>query len=295
VSSDAPTQPAPRARAVAGAPVDALLGRADELARRWAIALILARPLERIGEFPLEVFARQAPLLCAHVVRALQSDVELERIVPGANGGREPSPARRLAEVTGARDGKAAVEAVDALRGVLWEALLDELRWHGFDQSPAREVADLADRLSYVCSSALVSSLAQPAPDGTQAVVVQAAQAAEVQPARVGARVAQVRGQAVEVPAESDLPSADRDPVAGRSQRSPLGNGVVIVDEGQGPPRRWSHARGHRARAGDAAEAQPASAVPSSARAGARRTRARALPWDTPLRDDPTRPLDAPE
>src|SRR2546427_5204130 len=73
-------QPAPRARAVAAAPVDALLARADELARRWAIALILALPLERIGEFPLESFARQAPLLCAHVVRALQSDADLERI-----------------------------------------------------------------------------------------------------------------------------------------------------------------------------------------------------------------------
>jgi len=165
-------QPAPRARAVAGAPVDALLARADELARRWAIALILALPLERIGEFPLESFARQAPLLCAHVVRALQSDLELERIAPGANGGREPSPARRLAEVTGARDGRAAVQAVEALRGVLWEALLDEVRWHGFDQSPARDVADLADRLAYVCSSALVSSLAQPAQAGAQAVAV---------------------------------------------------------------------------------------------------------------------------
>ena len=165
-------QPAPRARAVAAAPVDALLARADELARRWAIALILSLPLERIGEFPLESFARQAPLLCAHVVRALQSDVELERIAPGTNGGGEPSPARRLAEVTGVRDGRAAVEAVEALRGVVWEALLEELRWHGFDQSPAREVADLADRLAYVCSSALVSSLLARAPVGERVIAV---------------------------------------------------------------------------------------------------------------------------
>src|SRR6266566_858558 len=278
-------QPAPRARAVAGAPVDALLGRADELARRWAIALILALPLERIGEFPLESFARQAPLLCAHVVRALQSDLELERIAPGANGGREPSPARRLAEVTGARDGRAAVQAVEALRGVLWEALLDEVRWHGFDQSPARDVADLADRLAYVCSSALVSSLAQPAQAGAQASDAHAAQAADVQ-------AAQVRGQAAKVRAESGALSADREPVAGRSQRSPLGNGVVIVDEGQGPARRWSHARGHRARAEDTAEAAPDATVAPLPRARTRRTRARALPWDTPLRDDPTGPLE---
>src|SRR5438105_4687532 len=116
-------QPARRVRAVAGAPVEALVERADELARRWAIALILALPLERIGEFPLESFARHAPRLCAHVVRALQSDADLERIASRANGGREPSPALWLAEVTGARDGQATVEAVEALRGVLWDAL----------------------------------------------------------------------------------------------------------------------------------------------------------------------------
>src|SRR5437870_4366683 len=49
VSSDA-RMPVHRARAVAGAPVQPLLARTDELARRWAIALILALPLERIGE-----------------------------------------------------------------------------------------------------------------------------------------------------------------------------------------------------------------------------------------------------
>src|SRR5438270_6920837 len=180
-------QPARRVRAVAGAPVEALVERADELARRWAIALILALPLERIGEFPLESFARHAPRLCAHVVRALQSDADLERIASRANGGREPSPALWLAEVTGARDGQATVEAVEALRGVLWEALLDELRWAGFDQSPAREVADLADRLAYVCSSALVSSLAEPAPAGARTAALQAAQAAAAQAAEVRA------------------------------------------------------------------------------------------------------------
>jgi hypothetical protein len=245
---------------VAGAPVDAVVARADELARRWAIALILALPVERIGEFPLERFARQAPLLCTQVVRALQSDTELERITAGANGARERSPAGRVTEVTGAPDGSAAVEAVEALRGVVWEALLDELRLRGFDQAPATEVADLADRLAYVCSSALGSSLMRPA------------QAADPP---VEARLTAI---GVELP--ETLP-ADREPAAARSQRSPVGNGVVIVDEGQARARRaFSRA--------DPAHRHPAGgpAGPPPAHAGARRIRARPLPWDIPLGTD---------
>ena len=283
-------QPAPRARAVAAAPVDALLARADELARRWAIALILSLPLERIGEFPLESFARQAPLLCAHVVRALQSDVELERIAPGTNGGGEPSPARRLAEVTGVRDGRAAVEAVEALRGVVWEALLEELRWHGFDQSPAREVADLADRLAYVCSSALVSSLLARAPVGERVIAVHLTR--EQAAAGQATREPDAAARATHARAAGEVAQADREPSVERSQRSPLGEGVVIVDEGHGPARRWSHARGDRERAKDAAEPAPAHTL--LAHAGARRGRARARPWDTPLEDGPAGPAHEP-
>jgi hypothetical protein len=255
VSSDARIHPAPRAHAVAGAPIEALVARSDELARRWAIALILALPLERIGELPLESFARQAPLLCAHVVRALQSDSELERIAPGANAGRERSPTSRLAEVTGARDGKAAVEAVEALRGVLWEALLDELHSRSFDQAPAREVADLADRLAYVCSTALVSSLPWPSPVHVEPPAATAA------PER----------------AAPEIVPRDREPAVARSRRSALGNGVVIIDEGD-PLARSASPTGERA---------PAATAPSAAssrQAGARITRPRPLPWDTPLR-----------
>ena len=142
--------------------MDALLARADELARRWAIALIVSLPLERIGEIPLQSFAREAPVLCAQVVRALESDAELERIGAPLRTGADdqPAPARRLGELAAARDGPAAVEAVEALRGVLWEALLDELRWPSFEQSPARRVGELADRLAFVCSTALGSTLA---------------------------------------------------------------------------------------------------------------------------------------
>jgi hypothetical protein len=247
---------------VAGAPVDALLARADELARRWAIALILALPLERIGELPLERFASEAPALCAQVVRALASDDELEQMAArDANGNGHIAPVRRIAEMTGARDGKAAVEVVESLRGVLWEALQDELRWASSVQSSARQVADLGDRLAYVCSSALVSSLTQPAT---------AAEPAAVAPAEP-------------VPDAPEPAPAARVRAIAPSQRSPLGNGVVIVDEGEAPPRRSPGAVAgvpHELRA--ARGAAPGS--PSSA--GARR--ARALPWDTPRRVEPS-------
>jgi len=255
---------------VAGAPVDALLARADEVARRWAIALIVALPLERIGELPLERFAREAPLLCAQIVRALESDDELEAMTAiDANGGGHISPVRRIEEVTGARDGKAAAEAVESLRGVLWEALQDELRWASIEQSPARQVAELADRLAYVCSSVLVSSLTEPAAVEEPAAVPPAAPAA-----------------AVPEPAP-----ARREQAIAPSQRSSLGNGVVIVDEGEAPPRRSSTALAGAPR-DIHAERLAAPGSPSGAGAGARRARARALPWDTPPR---AKPSDAPD
>jgi GGDEF domain-containing protein len=148
---------APRPRPVAGAPVESLVARADELARRWAIALIVARPLEALGELPLETFAREAPPLCAQVVRALSSDEQLEQIcVPSSREDRAALPALRLAEVTGARDSTAVVEAVEALRGVLWEALLAA---SGQLTDDGRRAADAGDRLAFVCACALSLAL----------------------------------------------------------------------------------------------------------------------------------------
>jgi hypothetical protein len=255
---------------VADAPSEALLARADELARRWAIALILALPVERIGEFPLEGFAREAPALCAAVVRALQSDDELARIAPREGAGGEGSFAGRVAEVTGAPDGRAAVEAVEALRGVLWQALLEELRWRGFEQAPAHQVADLADRLAYVCATAL-STLPWSAP---------AAGAAVGSSGPGGA-------------AATELAHADREPVVGRSGRAPLGGGVVIVDEGQLVARRTAHAH-ERARAVDGVAPNSAAQPAGAASQSARRARARPRPWDTPLRGSSAGTLDEP-
>jgi GGDEF domain-containing protein len=162
---DIPT--ATRARAVAELPIEAIGERGAELAKRWAVALILARPLPRIAEIPLEELAREGPSLCTQALRALQSDAELGRLTgSGPDTGRESSaPARRLAAVTGAADAATAVSAVESLRGVLWESLLGELR-----EPSARELGDAGDRLAYVCSCILAVAVAEleesrPGPD----------------------------------------------------------------------------------------------------------------------------------
>jgi hypothetical protein len=161
---ESPIERRPRARPVADAPVDALLARADELARRWVLALIVARPLQEMAAVPIEDLAREAPELCARLLRALDSDAELERLRGPESAGRgDAAPVHRLGPPAGARDDGTAVEEVEALRGVLWEALLEELRWPISDRSSARLVADLSDRLAYVCATALAAMLAQPA------------------------------------------------------------------------------------------------------------------------------------
>ncbi len=43
-----------RARPVVDLPIEPLLAGAGELAKRWAVALILSRPLEEVAAVPLE-------------------------------------------------------------------------------------------------------------------------------------------------------------------------------------------------------------------------------------------------
>jgi len=169
VPDDQRTHPPARARAVAELPVEPLLTRADELARRWTIALIRERPLESIGEVPLEALAREAPVLCAQVLRAVQSDVELERLTGlGPGSGREQAfVARRLPSISGASTPAALVGAAEALRGVLWEALLDQLA-----EPSARLLADTGDRLAYVCAALLAVAVGNvPAMSGAEDTV----------------------------------------------------------------------------------------------------------------------------
>jgi hypothetical protein len=63
--------------------------------------------------------------------------------------------------IAGARDARSAVEAAEALRGVMWEALLEELR-----APSARLVADLSDRLAHVCATLLAAAITEIAVGG---------------------------------------------------------------------------------------------------------------------------------
>jgi len=161
VADERRTHHIPRARAITELEVEPSIAHADELARSWAIALILARRPDELGEIPLEEIARAAPALCAQALRAVQSDVELERLAGrGASSALErATEARRLAAVCGAHEPAALVEAVEALRGVLWAALLD-----GLSEPPARMLADMGDRLAYVCAAMLAAGVESIAP-----------------------------------------------------------------------------------------------------------------------------------
>lgn len=184
--------------------MDPLLERSDELAQSWAVALVLARPLEGIGMVPLEEIAAAGPLVCSQFVRALVSDVELDRLTGGgAPTGREQSaPARRLAAIAGAGSAATHVEAVEALRGVLWEALLEHLHWPGAEPATARRLGEMSDRLAHVCSCALRAGLSAESPS----VVAE-------DPGRQG-------------------PAVSESEVAPPEQREPLGRAsAVIVDE----------------------------------------------------------------
>lgn len=155
-----PVPVAARVRPVPSLPVDDLVGRSQDLARDWALALIAQLPLERIDEVPLEDLSRGAPALCAQALRALTSEADLSRLtgeIAGPRGG--PAPALGLARISGAHDAAGAARAVEALRGVLWGALSIEMAAaHG------RDLADTCDRLAHVCSFVLAAALQSPGP-----------------------------------------------------------------------------------------------------------------------------------
>jgi hypothetical protein len=282
MSGDPHVPRAQRARAVADAPLDAVVLDADALARRWAIALINQRPLERIGEIPLEAFAREAPALCTLVVRSLGSDAELERITGSGSAGirEESAPARTLRALAGARSGPAAVEAVEALRGVLWDAMLGELHWPVADRSSSRLVADLADRLAYVCASVLAASLAQDtvaAADEFEVVTTPRAEAVDEldRPSR--------RARVVLIDEHGDAPAGH----AATSQATPAhGREDHVAEPGrsQGAGGRGTAPRRAASSGAWSDPVPPIERLDESRASGKAPGRPRALPWDTPLR-----------
>jgi hypothetical protein len=260
MSHDRLDPPPARARAVADAPAEALAARAEELAHRWALTLLAARPLVEMTAIPLEDLARYAPAVCASLARALSSDEELAifdldaREREGRAGAL--APAVGLSALAAGWEASPAVEHVEALRGLLWKAALEELR-----DPTTRQVADLSDRLASVCAAALAYALAG-------------------------------RTEAIETPAGNPAFPPPREQVLYSAPApSPGRAGAVLIDEHdevprQGRPRAsWRRGDGAPTPASSPEQARPVvPPIPHGALGQrASRTAPRPLPWDTPL------------
>jgi GGDEF domain-containing protein len=114
-------------------------------AKGWLLALVAARPLHDAPALPMPDLARDAPALCAAVLRAVGSDADLSRLQAG---GDLVGLAARAGELAGAGGPAATVAAVASMRGALWQALLET-------RAPldAATTAALAERLAFVCDA----------------------------------------------------------------------------------------------------------------------------------------------
>jgi GGDEF domain-containing protein len=131
-----------RARPVADAPVDAVLAHADEVTKGWLFALLEQAPLAEAPAIVTADLAREGPMICAAIVRALAGDADLRLLEP--DGPLEPLVSR-TGSLAGAQEAEAISRAVDALGAVVWSALREEL------SSPdAEQLAELAQRLARV-------------------------------------------------------------------------------------------------------------------------------------------------
>jgi hypothetical protein len=267
MSRDRLDPPPVRARAVADAPAEALAARAEELAHRWALTLLAARPLVEMTAVPLEDLARYAPAVCASLARALSSDEELAnfdldaREREGRDGGLAVTAG--LSALAAGWEAAAAVEHIEALRGLLWKAALEELR-----DPTTQQIAELSDRLASVCSAALAYALA----------------------GRADALSVSSGVPAFQHPREQVLYSSPA-PSPGRV-------GAVLIDEHDDAPRearpRAARRRGEGAPAHASSGEQAPPAEPPVPHGGlgqrASRTAPRPLPWDTPLQSSPEEP-----
>jgi GGDEF domain-containing protein len=149
-----------RARAVADAPIAALLERSEDLAKGWLLTLLEQAPLDDAPGILAADLARDGPRVCAAVVRALADDDDLRRIEPG--GALELLVAR-TGEFAGAIGSESTSRAVDALSAVIWSAARDEL-----SHPEPEEVYELVERLAVVIElvrgAALRSAETEPAP-----------------------------------------------------------------------------------------------------------------------------------
>src|SRR5438270_3469491 len=98
-----------RARPVADAPVEALLLRAEDLAKGWLLALLEQASLERMPSILAGDLAQDGPRICSALVRALADDAELRRL---DQGGALERVVARVGEIAGASGPEATAAAV---------------------------------------------------------------------------------------------------------------------------------------------------------------------------------------
>lgn len=131
-----------RARPVADAPIDALLPRSEDLAKGWLLALLEQAPLDDAPAILATELTRDGPRVCDAILRAIADETDLRRLEPG---GVLTPLAAQVGALAGAVAPAAVSRAVDALIGVIWVAVRDELR--GAD---ADLVAELTERLALI-------------------------------------------------------------------------------------------------------------------------------------------------
>jgi GGDEF domain-containing protein len=120
-------------------------------AKGWLLALVAARPLHDAPALPMPDLARDAPALCAAVLRAVGSDADLSRLQAG---GDLVGLAARAGELAGAGGPAATVAAVASMRAALWQALLETTA-----PLDAATTAALAERLAFVCDAVTAAAL----------------------------------------------------------------------------------------------------------------------------------------
>ncbi|HEY1566413.1 MAG TPA: diguanylate cyclase [Solirubrobacteraceae bacterium] len=112
------------------------------MAKGWLLALLEQAPLDDAPAILATDLTRDGPRVCDAVLRAIADDADLRRLEPG--GVLTPLVAR-VGELAGAAAPAAASRAVDALVGIIWSAVRDDLR--GAD---ADLVAELTERLTLI-------------------------------------------------------------------------------------------------------------------------------------------------
>jgi hypothetical protein len=105
-------------------------------AKAWLLALMAECELRDAPAIPVAELARDAPVLCAAVLRAVGSDAALEL----------PPAAARAGAMAGAGSPASTVAAVGLLRAALWESLRATM-----PTLDAATTAALAERLAWVC------------------------------------------------------------------------------------------------------------------------------------------------